>query len=149
MTVNKLLILKQILFSFCLVAFLVSCDPDEDENAPKNNSTKSTGWTSNLDDPSTVQENIANPFDNTPEDQLPRSIDLSQYFPPIGDQGQYGTCVAWASAYNLKTALEAVKFGLTQTQLQNPAFQLSAKYLLPYHPQKRGLIVMELLLQMH
>jgi C1A family cysteine protease len=128
MRVNKLLIAKQILFLFCLVAFLVSCDPDE-ENAPKTNSNKSTGWASNLDDPGTVQENIVNPFDQVPESQLPKNMDLSQYFPPIGDQGQYGTCVAWATAYNLKTALEAVKFNLTSVQLQNPAFQLSPKYL--------------------
>ncbi|MBQ9982521.1 MAG: hypothetical protein IJP18_08135 [Oscillospiraceae bacterium] len=33
--------------------------------------------------------------------QLPSSVDLSTsiYFPPIGDQGQYGSCVAWASTY--------------------------------------------------
>lgn len=29
-------------------------------------------------------------------------------FPPIGDQGSYGTCVAWAAGYNLKTALNVI-----------------------------------------
>jgi hypothetical protein len=29
-------------------------------------------------------------------------------FPPIGDQGSYGTCVAWAAGYNLKTALNVM-----------------------------------------
>ena len=29
-------------------------------------------------------------------------------FPPIGDQGSYGTCVAWAAGYNLMTALNVM-----------------------------------------
>ncbi len=40
---------------------------------------------------------------------LPASVDLTAYFPPIGDQGSYGTCVAWACGYNLKSFLEAKK----------------------------------------
>ncbi|NPA68920.1 MAG: C1 family peptidase [Chlorobi bacterium] len=40
-------------------------------------------------------------------DDLPSSVDLSPYFPPIGDQGAYGTCVAWATGYNHKSFLEA------------------------------------------
>ncbi|HOP14581.1 MAG TPA: hypothetical protein PLH09_11455, partial [Lentimicrobium sp.] len=30
---------------------------------------------------------------------LPASVDLSGKFPPIGDQGEYGTCVTWAVGY--------------------------------------------------
>src|SRR4051812_30000983 len=48
---------------------------------------------------------------------LPSSVDLTKYLPPIGDQGQYGTCVAWASGYNMKTALEAISGGLSTSQL--------------------------------
>src|SRR4051812_45910491 len=39
------------------------------------------------------------------EGSLPSQVDLTSKFPPVGNQGQYGTCTAWAVAYNLKTAL--------------------------------------------
>ncbi len=50
---------------------------------------------------------------------LPASIDLSQNFPPIGNQGQYGTCVAWAVAYNHMSYMEAKELGYTQSQMAN------------------------------
>ena len=34
---------------------------------------------------------------------LPRQVDLSQNFPPPGNQGQQGSCVGWAVAYALKS----------------------------------------------
>ncbi|MCK4663335.1 MAG: hypothetical protein KAT68_10750 [Bacteroidales bacterium] len=40
-------------------------------------------------------------------ENLPASVDLKQYFPPIGNQRSYGTCVAWAVGYNLKSFLDA------------------------------------------
>ncbi|GBU25786.1 hypothetical protein R83H12_02444 [Fibrobacteria bacterium R8-3-H12] len=52
---------------------------------------------------------------------------LESKFPPIGDQGQYGTCVAWASGYNLKTALNAIDKGWSETDLRKPANQTSPK----------------------
>ena len=50
------------------------------------------------------------PLDSIPQDidihdtptGLPSAVDFTDKFPPIGDQGQYGTCVAWAAGYNLK-----------------------------------------------
>jgi C1A family cysteine protease len=33
---------------------------------------------------------------------LPASVDLSAAMPPVGDQGQEGSCVAWASAYAMR-----------------------------------------------
>lgn len=53
--------------------------------------------------------------DNT--GSLPASIDLSSKFPPIGNQGEYGTCVAWAVGYNLKTALNGIDKKWNATQL--------------------------------
>ncbi len=32
-------------------------------------------------------------------DFLPVAVDLSAYMPPVGDQGQQGSCVGWATAY--------------------------------------------------
>lgn len=40
---------------------------------------------------------------------LPVSKDLSNWFPTPGDQGNQGSCVAWAVAYGLKSYEEAVE----------------------------------------
>ena len=32
-------------------------------------------------------------------DFLPQAVDLSRYMPPVGDQGNQGSCVGWATAY--------------------------------------------------
>lgn len=32
-------------------------------------------------------------------DFLPEAVDLSRYFPPVGNQGNMGSCVGWATAY--------------------------------------------------
>lgn len=34
---------------------------------------------------------------------LPKSVDLSQYLPPVGKQGNQNSCVAWAIAYGAQT----------------------------------------------
>ncbi len=33
---------------------------------------------------------------------LPASVDLSQYAPPVGNQGQVGSCASWATGYYLR-----------------------------------------------
>lgn len=63
--------------------------------------------------------------DNT--GSLPTSVDLSSKFPPIGDQGSYGTCVVWAVGYNLKTALNGIDNQWTASQLSQQANQTSPK----------------------
>ncbi|MCP5497930.1 MAG: C1 family peptidase [Leptospiraceae bacterium] len=35
----------------------------------------------------------------------------SKYLPPVGNQGQYGTCVAWSVGYGAMSIMEAVKTG--------------------------------------
>jgi len=117
-----------ILFGF-VFCFFSACEEKKTvpDPTPKDTTSKKTGWKGS-DDPNTIPENLANPFE-TNVSNLPSSIDLSQYLPPIGDQGQFGTCVAWATAYNCKTALEAIKFELTPTQLASAGYQMSAKYL--------------------
>ncbi|TGK01898.1 cysteine protease [Leptospira langatensis] len=37
---------------------------------------------------------------------LPSSVDLSSYMPPVGDQGQQSSCVAWSTAYATKSYQE-------------------------------------------
>lgn len=58
---------------------------------------------------------------------LPSSVDLSTKFPPIGDQGEYGTCVTWAVGYNLKTALNGIDNQWSVSQLAQAANQTSPK----------------------
>ncbi|MEZ4816443.1 MAG: C1 family peptidase [Flavobacteriaceae bacterium] len=47
---------------------------------------------------------------------LPSSYSLEQYAPTPGNQGRYGTCVAYASAYGLRTIMLAKDLGLTDKQ---------------------------------
>lgn len=58
---------------------------------------------------------------------LPASVDLSGKFPPIGDQGEYGTCVTWAVGYNLKTALNGIDNQWSASQLAQASNQTSPK----------------------
>lgn len=41
--------------------------------------------------------------------ELPANFSLRQYAPPIGDQGQFGSCTAWATAYASRTITYAVR----------------------------------------
>ena len=59
------------------------------------------------------------------EETLADAVSLESKYPPIGDQGQYGTCVAWAAGYAMKTALDGIDKGWTSTQLSSPAYQTS------------------------
>jgi len=61
---------------------------------------------------------------------------LENFFPPIGDQGQYGTCVAWAVGYNLKTALNAIERGWTSADLAKTSNQTSPQDLWMIIPTK-------------
>ncbi len=86
-----------------------------------------TGWLAekeNLDD---IPSDIV-PFDDDTSN-LKSLVDLSDKFPPVGDQGQYGTCVVWAVGYNLKTALNGIEKGWNTLSLSTSANQTSPKAL--------------------
>ncbi|MBD0377700.1 MAG: hypothetical protein ICV51_18985, partial [Flavisolibacter sp.] len=79
---------------------IYSCRPDKPErpNPPTppmppvdNTPMVSTGW-SGKDNPDLVPRaiNFAATFSNT---NLPSKVDLSAYLPPIGNQGNKGSCV--------------------------------------------------------
>ncbi|WP_323789810.1 C1 family peptidase [Psychroserpens sp.] len=57
-------------------------------------------------------------------DNLPQTYDLSQYLPPIGDQGQQGSCVHWATTYYLKSFQERIESGLSynDSRIMSPAY---------------------------
>ncbi len=113
------------LFAFILsITIFQACSKDEPtdgkggENAPF-----TLGWTGN-DNPSKVPTTTNFGFGNG---TLPASYSIVDKFPPIGDQGQYGTCVSWAAGYNLKTSLSGIQRGLSPSELANPVNQFSPK----------------------
>lgn len=54
---------------------------------------------------------------------LPPRVSLEAYCPTPGDQGAYGTCAAWSSAYHFRTIIEAKQRGLTdQAAIDKLAF---------------------------
>lgn len=58
---------------------------------------------------------------------LPKSFSLEQYCPTAGDQGNYGTCTAWAAGYGAATILYAKTHDITEKATINkyafsPAF---------------------------
>ena len=58
-------------------------------------------------------ERAGNPLAQQQAPGLPTAVDNSttSYFPPIGNQGQQGSCVAWASAYYYSTYTKALDGG--------------------------------------
>ena len=128
---------KLIIYPLTLLLVVASCKKDDtkpngeiDPNAPRN-----LGYDPS-DDMSTVPTSTNMSFGNV---NLPASVDLVPLFPPIGDQGQYGTCVAWAVAYNMKTAIEGIDKNLTAQQLAAPNNQLSPRDLFTAIPDdKKG-----------
>lgn len=78
------------------------------------------GWLEGDEDTETIEDDInINGIDNDLSGQLPSKVDLTPNLPRIGDQGQYGTCVAWATAYNCRTWLYAKANNLKTNQLTN------------------------------
>jgi hypothetical protein len=72
-------------------------------------------------------------------DNLPASYNILEKFPPIGDQGQYGTCVGWAVGYNGKTVINGIDKGYNASDLASPNKQFSAKDLfLAVDDSKKG-----------
>jgi hypothetical protein len=84
-----------------------------------------TGWLQDREDMENIPEDIT-PFDDETNNLASRVL-LEDKFPPIGDQGQYGTCVAWAVGYNLKTALNAIENGWNSSDLAKIINQTSPK----------------------
>ena len=80
----------------------------------------------NMEDEHVEDQEDALVYDDDTAGDLPSKVDLSKYFPPIGNQGNYGTCVAWATGYGMKSALDAKEKGYSSSQLSNSSYQCSA-----------------------
>lgn len=124
--------MKKISFIFLTLILAISaCKKDEGDDNPTN-TQYALGWLA-TDDISKVPSSTNFSFGNG---TLPKKFDITDKFPPIGDQGQYGTCVAWACAYNMKSALSAITKGLTAADLQSSSNQFSPKDLFWAMPEK-------------
>ena len=66
------------------------------------------------------------PTDDVDNDDsgLPSSKDWTKYAPAVGNQGSYGTCVAWATGYGLKTTLNNIDNNYTSYK-SNASYQTS------------------------
>ena len=108
-----------------LTPSMTSCDEDGniDWDALIEFLMSMLGWdytNENVDNQETADE-----YDEDTDGPLSDNVDLSRYFPPIGDQGQYGTCVAWATGYAMKTSLNAKQNNWSSSQLSSASNQTS------------------------
>ncbi|WP_411821336.1 C1 family peptidase [Leptospira sp. 'Mane'] len=60
-----------------------------------------------LPTPKEIQDSIPLKRDFNSFDDIPSKVDLSSKMPPVGNQGQQSSCVAWASGYAIKSYLAA------------------------------------------
>ncbi|MCQ2195844.1 MAG: C1 family peptidase [Paludibacteraceae bacterium] len=81
------------------------------------------GW--DFESENVQNQDKADVYDETTDGDLSSSVSLERYFPPIGDQGSYGTCVAWATGYAMKTSLNAKQNNWTSSQLSQASNQTS------------------------
>ena len=62
-----------------------------------------------------VDDETTDDVDND-DSGLPSSVDWTKYAPTVGNQGSYGTCVAWATGYGLKTTLNNIEHNYTNNR---------------------------------
>lgn len=66
-------------------------------------------------------------LDNAAKDKQPDFVDWSAYLPPVKNQGNYGTCVAWATGYYYRAFLRAKGLKLSESDLKDTHNQFSPK----------------------
>lgn len=109
---------------------LASCSKDDGpiddpgDNEPQ--TERATGWNQSKEDKSKFPRQISFKFSKSGSSgNLPSKMDLTDKLPPVGDQGQYGTCVTWSVGYGLRSYLNAVSNNLTLQQLADKRNQFS------------------------
>ena len=128
---------QRLLFTALIATALFGCKKEEDKILTPDNGTPTQlefglGGVGN----ETFEEvPVTTKFGYSSADNLPATVDLTSYLPPIGNQGQYGTCVSWATGYYAKTTIEGITKGYTATQLSNAAYQISPRDLFTAVPE--------------
>jgi C1A family cysteine protease len=49
-------------------------------------------------------------------ESLPQTFDLSELLPPVGDQGELGSCASWATSYYMKSFQEKIETDLPYSE---------------------------------
>ena len=137
------------IFSLSLILpflFMVNCSDDEPEESENTNITEDiddSGESDTEEEPEQTVELISNifasmlgydpseenwedtdvEFDNS--DVTSSSVSWEKYCPPVGNQGQYGTCVAWATSYGLKTTLNMIDGTWNTANKNSTSYQCS------------------------
>ncbi|HRI27205.1 MAG TPA: C1 family peptidase [Chitinophagales bacterium] len=109
--------------AFIAGLFMISPGCDEESVDEIINLLNSLGWLQ----PEENLNQIATDINLSQGGNVPSAVDLAPKFPPIGDQGQYGTCVGWSVGYNLKTVIEGIDQNFTTSQLAQASRQFSPK----------------------
>jgi Papain family cysteine protease len=65
----------------------------------------------------------------TARGELPARVLLTDYLPPVANQGKQNSCTGWATAYYAYTYAVSQRRRLTPTRLQEPRLQFSPAYL--------------------
>lgn len=105
---NFLKIATMLALAFAISLPFNSCDEDSDGDDITDivdNVLDYTLGLSNTEDTANIENDINFGAGNG---EVPASVDMSSKFPPIGNQGSYGTCVAWSVGYNLRTFLYGI-----------------------------------------
>ncbi len=68
--------------------------------------------------------------------ERPRSVLLTEWLPPVGDQGNQNSCAGWSTAYYCYSYSVAKQRKLTPQQRSDPRFQFSPAFL--YHKVNGG-----------
>jgi C1A family cysteine protease len=108
-----------------VILVVSSCKKKDNDENPEPQAPSNLGWYG-TDNVSQIPTSVTNaPIFNS--GALPAKVDLLPHFPPIGNQGQYGTCVAWASGYNMKTVIDGIQQNLNTNDLASANKQTSPK----------------------
>jgi hypothetical protein len=76
--------------------------------------------------------------------ELPQSVSLKPYAPEPGNQGNYGTCTAWSSAYAARTMAESIALNrmdrfLTANNVFSPVFVYKSAFIFKNKGNPTGL----------
>jgi hypothetical protein len=126
-------------YIFLLFVFaLMSCGEHSflDETLNNLSNELRTGWLAGEENFSTIPRDIMSFAGDA--SALPSKFLFEDKYPPIGNQGNYGTCVAWAVGYNMKTALNGMDNNWSSSDLAKPANQTSPKDLWMILPSDRN-----------
>ncbi len=113
---------------FLMLTGCAKDDPEKEDDEPSETGSRATGWNMSTEDMSKYPREISFSFVSSGSStNLPAKVDLRDKLPPIGNQGSYGTCVAWAVGYGHRTYLYGIEKGLNSSQLANTSNQFSPK----------------------